>query len=676
MHIWAMMYLASAILQQGRLAEAGVLHRQIDAEMKSTYQAAAARLLLEIALREGLQGHWSASLDAALQSMSISRALGEQGNTAAAEAIVSADYDFLGQPALARQHGFAALANAAAMGDFERTRVILGALSRMELRGRRWQWAHAIQQLEIELADVHRDPGLDADLWMTRAACESRLGHRRAAADALSRARGSAMQVPSPTRDRLLGDIDGIEGTLMRTEDPLRAWTLLSSAIGFQRRATRPILLPQLYLARGRTALQLGRLLDASSDFEDGIRELERQRTYVDDAALRPGIFDDAAELFDEALSLQLRSDRNPSTALTIVERGRARTLLEQMAGRSEVRRLAITEIQRRLNRTTAIVEFATLPDRLVTFVITRHGVIQHQRSIPREQLLDLTSTFLSQLSSGRDIRATRDQAAALHGLTIAPVARHLAGIRHIAIVPDNTLERVPFAALVDRRSTTFLIEQFTISTSPSASVFATIVQRRPNRRLSSVAIFANPLSKDSERFPSLHAAELESRIVGRSYRQVRLLTGRQATADQFLETASEADVLHFAGHAYVNRSIPAESALVLSDGMVTVREIARMNFSRTGVIVLAACSTMRGRNAAVEGVPSLANAFISAGAGSVIGTLWDINDGAAAPVIAAFHKEVSAGVPSDEALRAAQTKSIRAGHPVGQWAALAVTGR
>jgi hypothetical protein len=67
-----------------------------------------------------------------LESVSIYRQLDEPINAAAAEAIASEDYDFLGRPDQARLHGRSAL-HATGIDDRYRARVILSAMCRTEL---------------------------------------------------------------------------------------------------------------------------------------------------------------------------------------------------------------------------------------------------------------------------------------------------------------------------------------------------------------------------------------------------------------------------------------------------------------------------------------------------------------------------------------------------------------
>jgi CHAT domain-containing protein len=228
------------------------------------------------------------------------------------------------------------------------------------------------------------------------------------------------------------------------------------------------------------------------------------------------------------------------------------------------------------------------------------------------------------------------------------------------------------------------LIERHSISTAPSARVFVSTTNRAsiPAKAPSTVLVFANP-TVPSDRFsslPPLKGAELEADAILAIFPGSKVFTGDAATAARFLTEAPSYDIIHFGGHAIISPDEPARSALICAssfhrDGVVTSKEIARMRFRSTSLVVLAACSTLRGRNAAVEGVSSLATAFLVAGVPVVLGTLWDIDDQAAAPLVKEIYQAIANGALPADAVRSAQIKAIQTGDPDSQWAAFVIMG-
>ena len=648
------------------------------------HRALIAQIQYQISLCEAARGHWSASLAAAQEAFNIFTAIGERGNAGAAQAVLSEDYDFIGQPDLSWKHGVAALRVSSRAGDLVRARTIVAVLCRTEMRGRRWERALALSTLEGDFARIVSEPRLNADLFLRQAVILSRLGRAADAGRAVAEARRAAGVLPDAMlRTKLLADIDGAAGAIVRSTDPHAAVRLLSSAIAFQRKASRPILLSELHLERGRAFRSLGDLQAAGRDFEEGIAELERQRTMLHDAQLRGGIFDDASDLFAEAVSLQLQRKTSVEAVLAYVERGRARTLLEQLGeGRQQegAGLPRIVDIQRELVPGSVIIEYVALPDRLLTILISPDRVVLRTALVSRAEVAALTDSFIEELSKGESARGS-----ALFDILIRPLAGELRGVTAINVVADDILQRIPFTALYDRDARVFLVGRYAIGMVPSAGVFIATSGRvvpAGSPRPSTAIVFGNPrLPRDL--FPSLRelsGAEREARWVGSRYPRGEVFTGETATAHQFLTVAPDREVVHFAGHALLSRTEPGLSALVLAagkgrGGTLTVAEISAMRFRSTRLVVLAACSTMTGRKAAVEGMPTIARAFLVAGVPAVVGTLWDIDDREAAPLMRTFHEEFARGSSPGEALRAAQIRAIRAGVKPSIWSAFALTG-
>jgi CHAT domain-containing protein/tetratricopeptide (TPR) repeat protein len=204
-------------------------------------------------------------------------------------------------------------------------------------------------------------------------------------------------------------------------------------------------------------------------------------------------------------------------------------------------------------------------------------------------------------------------------------------------------------------------------------------------------------------------------------------LTGGEATEAALKDAMPKASIIHLATHGYFERdgvsagdvsregSLPSRptdtegdheiaarlewyhpgllSGLVCSgvntpapeggeDGLLTAEEVAWLDLSGVDLVVLSACDTGLGQARAGEGLLGLRRAFLTAGAGTVISSLWSIPDQETVELMDRFYAHLweEGRTPSD-ALRQAQLDVIaaqRARHGASQprsWGAFVIDG-
>ncbi|HEX7182638.1 MAG TPA: CHAT domain-containing protein, partial [Thermoanaerobaculia bacterium] len=157
---------------------------------------------------------------------------------------------------------------------------------------------------------------------------------------------------------------------------------------------------------------------------------------------------------------------------------------------------------------------------------------------------------------------------------------------------------------------------------------------------------------------------------IAETYPEARLYLGDEATEERAKSVGRDARILHFATHGYLDDRTPLDSALVLTipeellasqdNGLLQVWEIFESVRLDADLVVLSACESALGRELSGEGMIGLTRAFQYAGARSVVASLWSITDQVTAELMARFHHHYAAGLPKDEALRAAQIELIR----------------
>jgi CHAT domain-containing protein len=98
-------------------------------------------------------------------------------------------------------------------------------------------------------------------------------------------------------------------------------------------------------------------------------------------------------------------------------------------------------------------------------------------------------------------------------------------------------------------------------------------------------------------------------------------------------------------------------------DGVLTALEVAEMSLDKVDLVTLSACETGLGQSAGGEGILGLQRAFQTAGARSVVATLWKIPDLPSRTLMTDFYEDLWVKKKTRlEALRAAQLRMLNEG--------------
>jgi CHAT domain-containing protein len=263
----------------------------------------------------------------------------------------------------------------------------------------------------------------------------------------------------------------------------------------------------------------------------------------------------------------------------------------------------------------------------------------------------------------------------ALHSLLIEPVAAHI-GARSLRIVVDGELASVPFAALWNRRTRRFLVQDHVVSLTSTVSDAARA--SGAGALGGRAVIVASPTLAGSRfsRLPTLRGADKEASAIAALYPRATSLRGADADSAQFVAALQYAGIVHFAGHAILDDAQPWRSVLALRPRGLSAASIAALDLHRVQLVVLSACETMRAPSGEAAGFEGLADAFIGAGAGGVVASLWRVNDDDTVPLMAAFHRAYRASGDAAAALRESQLALIGRHRPPAAWAAFSYQSR
>lgn len=269
-----------------------------------------------------------------------------------------------------------------------------------------------------------------------------------------------------------------------------------------------------------------------------------------------------------------------------------------------------------------------------------------------------LLAPFHNVSSAGLDSLAFHAKTAhQLYKWLIQPVSKRCNLPENLIIVRDAPLYHLPFDMLLTQATNrklyypvdspdyadSFLLNEFSISYCPSM-YFLTLKFEKSGK---SILILANPTADESGNtfahdrlrsqlnwvFNSLPFSELESRSIGKLFPQSKILKRRDAHEQAVRDFVPQADIVHFASHAFADTVYEAFSGVLLAendsktdDGILMGYEIEAMPL-QCDLITLSACETGLGKVVRGEGIMSLPREFLYAGAQSVLMSFWKVDD-------------------------------------------------
>lgn len=225
---------------------------------------------------------------------------------------------------------------------------------------------------------------------------------------------------------------------------------------------------------------------------------------------------------------------------------------------------------------------------------------------------------------------------------------------KHLIIVPDKSLWKIPFQAL-SSDGEKYLIEEKLISYAPSVSILLEQLKNaKPNRQ--TLQAFANSSFENK----LLQYVNSEASTVAEIYNSKPIIN---ATAGDFSRMSDKPDILHFSMHAEVANDQPLDSFLGFrnignDDGRLTVEELLNIKLKKGSLVFLASCDTNNVLSG--EGLVSLAWGMMGSGATTVISSQWEANDKSTAIFTKSFYENYKQGSSSAEALQKASLELIK----------------
>ena len=319
-----------------------------------------------------------------------------------------------------------------------------------------------------------------------------------------------------------------------------------------------------------------------------------------------------------------------------------------------------------------------------------------------RREIEGLTERYLEQV---RALKPASDLARKLYSILVAPIPT-LFGKKHYVIVPDGKLYFLPFDAL-EGAGGQYLVKSVIVTYVPSASVLDILTRREDNHLAKRAFLGVGDVPYDASNSGSITGRILRGLYDLAGVHDLKNLPGsRQEVLDAGKElggrgsvlllgpkatvAALEAEplgdfrVLHLAVHSIPSAEFPTRAALVLGrnrasgqDGLLQEWQIIEFSL-HADLVTLSACDTGVGKLEGEEGVTDLGDAFLFAGAKSVVASLWESDDEYTEALMQQFYHHLAEHEDKDVALDQAKLDLIReygGNVPPFYWAGFVLVG-
>ncbi len=424
------------------------------------------------------------------------------------------------------------------------------------------------------------------------------------------------------------------------------------------------------------------------------VRNISRTGFY-NNPALKSSLLSEEELIQDYNLGVRIQQLRNMYTDANDQQRNRIRAeLTNAMAERNLLMNNAfpryiesqyedlIQNPRRILNRGEMVIYFAKYENQLFQFFVTRSGV--DMKSYPDDhnfyQLIDDAISSFGYRSTDLNL---------MHQIYTTFFEGNIpSDIKHVFIVPDDELYRIPFEIMpvkpVDSPdsygSARYFIEEYSISYLNTLSDL-TKEQRGSNGYFAydiagfGISNFSEAGHRQMSDLPFSPIEVINSINNLSSLNKNQIFIDKYSTESNFKKTAGNARIIHVATHSQVIDNNPLLSSFYMysqedqqldtdtgtqfthnsqNDGIVRAFEIFDLNLD-ADMVFLSSCESGSGGYLQGTGILGFSRAFSYAGAKSLIMNLWPVRDQTSAEMTPQFYDFLNTGMNKAEAIQ--QTK-------------------
>ena len=499
--------------------------------VESRYLMIAGRLTWQAALLESERGNFGRAVNLYQQAAELLVKAHDREGAAMVDSLLSSKYQQLADLPHAWKYAVDALDGLDACREL-RQRAILAATAVLATASGFHESAIAFRE---PLLDAARRGG--AAIYLARLLSEDAttllaIGRTEEARERLEEAAANVERIDDAgAADMSRALVAAAQGRWWTAHSPLRATALFSQALDIYRARGNFFAMPVLELERGRALLAAGLPADAERAFEAGVDAAERERRTSSVDAERVALLSERWGLYAALIDLKLAQHDEPGAA-ELLAQARASNLLEAagVTASSDAAPLADDVVA---------LEYVVLPSGVYGWLRAASERTHFRVDLSADDLRQRVDAFLNAIAR-RDAVEVRRGGRALFDALLGPVRDRIDSAARLVVVADGPLHAVPFAALEDPATGRTLLDDVSVTVTPSLRFYATSAREpRFGARFDIVAVGNPKAARAGElAFPLLPGADIEATSTAALYAHAYVLQGESATRGRFLEVA------------------------------------------------------------------------------------------------------------------------------------------
>jgi hypothetical protein len=310
---------------------------------------------------------------------------------------------------------------------------------------------------------------------------------------------------------------------------------------------------------------------------------------------------------------------------------------------------LSIKDIQHQLNKEELYVDFFYKENYYAIFITKDSCWMAKFNDLLGTKINNLNQGILKVDFNAFTINALELNKSIFNGIT-------LTDYKKLIICPESNINNLRFEALLtstkglntkDYRKLDYLIHHIEIEYCLSPSFFkAKYVPENLPLKIDAFAPFNKTLQLSKLPF----SEKLVKKLLAINY------CDNEATLRTFLNSTSP--ILHLSSHGLIDETYSSNSALVMSDSLLTIQHIYDCNL-HPNLVVLNNCNSSLGKYLWGDGVDGFIRAFHAKGINNTLSNAWEVDDKQSNQLLANFYAMLKDGNSTIAALRMAKQTAI-----------------